>query len=212
MPLSVLTWSEVKSIYDDRVAVHRKLLNLHRAGVSKTFAELALGISDPTGNYSAAEHNLGPQIMRENGRAQNRVHALAGDLKDVQRGTDAPPIIYGAGLSKLKIGVGSELSCMMNPEVCWVANTRTIWTHLVFKHRGNIKRANEELALYRNEDETSEMAYNKWRAIHRELAGSLPNIAADGARKAKAARVRAGAIVYIWADAICTSLYSHHNE
>lgn len=212
MPLGVLTWRDVRSIYDDRVGVHRKLLRLHQAGASKTFVELALGISDATGNYSAAEHNLGPQILKENLRAQLRVHSLANELRDIQRGTEAPPLIYAAGLSKLKIGVGSELSCMMNPEVCWVANTRTIWTHLVFKHQGSIKKANEELALYRNEDETSEMAYAKWRAIHRELAVSLKNIAADGSRKAQAARTRAGDIVYIWADAICTSLYSHYHD
>ncbi len=39
----------------------------------------------------------------------------------------------------------------MNPGVCWVANTRTIWANLVVKHADNIAETNEELeraALY----------------------------------------------------------------
>jgi len=46
---------------------------------------------------------------------------------------------------------------MVNPPVCWVANTRTIWTHLVIKHADSIAKADEELKLYREADVTSEI-------------------------------------------------------
>lgn len=65
---------------------------------------------------------------------------------------------------------------MLNPQICWIANARTIWTHLVFKHEGNLKRANEELELYRDDDETSDMAYKKLVTIHREIRVNLTKI------------------------------------
>ena len=72
---------------------------------------------------------------------------------------DVPTLIKQARLQYLRIGVGSEISCMVNPSVCWVANTRTIWTHLVIKHGYDVAKAEAELAAYRDDDATSEMAY-----------------------------------------------------
>lgn len=111
----------------------------------------------------------------------------------------------------MKIGVGSEASCMVNPNVCWVANTRTIWAHLVIKHADNFTRANEELKLYRSADVSSEMAYQMWTAIHRELAVSMMRLAEEGERFAHAARVVPGEIKYLWADAIANALYETHS-
>jgi hypothetical protein len=70
----------------------------------------------------------------------------------------AMELIKRARLKYLQIGVGSEISCMVNG-VCRVANTRTIWTHLVIKHGYDVAKADEELELYREADVTSEMAY-----------------------------------------------------
>lgn len=99
------------------------------------------------------------------------------------------------------------MSCVLNPTVCWVANSRTIWTHLVFKHGGDISKANEELELYHDDDATSEMAYQKWAAIHRELAKSMSKIAEEGASLARLASVKPGNVKYLWADAIANALY-----
>ena len=101
---------------------------------------------------------------------------------------------------------------MVNPEVCWVANTRTIWTHLVIKHADDFDKANEELKLYRNADVSSEMAYQMWAHIHQELAASMTRIAEEGERLAKRAKVAAGEIKYLWADAIANALYDDHHH
>lgn len=123
-----------------------------------------------------------------------------------------PPLIRQAAINYLKIGVGSEASCMLNPRVCWVANTRTIWTHLVIKHADNFNKADEELKLYRDHNDSSEMAYRIWVAIHRELAVSMMRIASEGERLATKASVKPGKTKYIWADAISNALYSSYYE
>jgi hypothetical protein len=212
MPLSVLDWREVRRHYDDREDIHRQLLKLHARDRQKEFVDLALGISDKAGNYSASDHTLGPQIRRDNRDADQRVFELAGLLMHLPDGIGAPILIDQAGLKRLKIGVGSEMSCMVNPKVCWVANTRTIWTHLVFKHHGNIRKANEELALYRDENESSEMAYRRWTALHGAVVATLKIVAIDGAQKAEEQKIRPGGIPFLWADAICSSLYAHHHD
>ena len=101
---------------------------------------------------------------------------------------------------------------MVNPKVCWVANTRTIWTHLVIKHADNFSKADEELRLYRGQDDTSEMAYRIWAEIYRELAASMTRIAEEGERLARAASVTPGPIKYLWADAIANALYASYYD
>jgi hypothetical protein len=101
---------------------------------------------------------------------------------------------------------------MVNPKICWVANTRTIWTHLVIKHADDFDKANEELRLYRDADTSSEMAYQIWAHIHRELATSITRIAEEGERLARSARVTPGLIKYIWADAIANRIYADYHE
>jgi len=120
---------------------------------------------------------------------------------------NVPEIIRDARLRYFQIGVGSEASCMMNPGCCWVANTRTIWTHLVIKHGDDFKKANEELRLYRDAETTSEMAYRIWRDIHRELGVSMTRISEIGSKLARHAGVSPGRIQYLWADAISNALY-----
>jgi hypothetical protein len=205
--LENLHWSEVLAHYRKRFDIHKRLLNLHTHTNISHFVQLLLGISDPRGNYSASEHSLGPQIMAYNTNAEQRVFDLAGKFISVSSGREVPPLIKSANLSYLKIGVGSEASCLMNPKVCWVANTRTIWTHLVIKHGDNISKANEELRLYRDAEADSEMAYKIWVQIHRELDVAMTRVAEIGSELAKKADVKAGIIKYIWADAISNALY-----
>lgn len=98
----------------------------------------------------------------------------------------------------------------MNPEHCWVANVRTIWTHLVVKHADNFKRADEELELYRDAGVGSEMDYQMWEAIHAELAASMTRIAEEGRRLAMKVKVTPGSVTYLWADAIANRLYEQN--
>ena len=157
--LDTITWKHVRSHYDERVRIHRELLALRASRNTKQFTALLLGISDPAGNYSANEHALGPRILWENVNAENRVTELGEKFAALTNAHGVPQLIRDAQLRYLQIGVGSEASCMLDPEVCWVANTRTIWTHLVIKHADNFAKANAELELYTNADVTSEMAY-----------------------------------------------------
>ncbi len=155
--LKNLDWSAVRGHYDERGAVHRKLVDLHKGRKLSTFVDLLLGISRPTGNYSAAEHELGPKILFDNLNVEDRLYSIAQDFLEIRNAHHVPPTIRSARLRYFQIGVGSEASCMMNPEVCWVANVRTIWTHSVIKHADNFHLAAEHLRLYRESDVRSEM-------------------------------------------------------
>src|SRR5437660_713660 len=128
--LADLDWHAVRALYQQREQVHQRLTRFYQQGPSAQFASLLLGISDRAGNYSASEHGLGPQILRENPNAVQRLYDLSGGFIGLQSAREVPSLIRHAGLRYFQIGVGSEASCMLNPQVCWVANTRTIWTHL----------------------------------------------------------------------------------
>ena len=176
------------------------------------FADLALGISDEAGNYSAVEHGLGPKVLSTNLNASQQVFKLASSFQSLKNARAVPELIRKANMKNLQIGVGSEISCLINPRVCWVANTRTIWTHLAIKHADNIAKAEEELKLYREADPSSEMAYQMWSAIHSELDVALTRIAELGAQRARAAGVAPGDVIYLWADAIAAYLYDVHHR
>lgn len=210
--LESLDWTAVRQHYDVRIDVHKELLKLHKKVAVPKFAELALGISDADGNYSSAEHGLGPKVLGMNLRAEQRVFDLAGEFMALTEARDVPALIKQARLQYLRIGVGSEISCMINPGVCWVANTRTIWTHLVIKHGYDVAKAETELAAYRDDDATSEMAYAAWTEIHGKLDVALTHIAKIGQERASKAGVTPGSIVYIWADAIASHMYGTYHD
>ncbi len=212
-PMSVLIsldWPSVRQHYDERVRVHREALSLHGKRRVPAFCDLILGISDPHGNYSAAEHHLGPKVLATNDNAEDRVYRMAEEFARLSSAHEVPAVIRRVNLKYLRIGVGSEISCLVNPERCWVANVRTIWTHLVIKHADDVNKANEELELYRDADVESEMEYRMWEAIHGELATSMTRIAEEGRRLALSDRVTPGPLTYLWADAIANALYEQN--
>ncbi|MGA3078453.1 MAG: hypothetical protein ABSG56_32835 [Bryobacteraceae bacterium] len=208
--LEKLDWRSVRRHYDRRILTHNELVTLLTKGSVVPFAELALGITDGNANYSADLHRLGPRIIGTNLKAEERVFALGNEFYALKDARNVPAIIERAKLSSLRIGVGSEISCMVNPHVCWVANVRTIWTHLVVKHN-SLAKANEELALYRDHDAASEMYWPNWSAIHANVKADLVKVANFGAEQAKLAGIRCGDVVYLWADAIATHVYGMHH-
>lgn len=212
LALKTVDWTAVRAHYDERFDIHKRLLKLHDGHLTEAFVKLLLGISDGAANYSARDHGLGPRILTANVDAPGRVDKLAREFRALDSARRVPQIIRSAGLSYLAIGVGSEASCMVNPEVCWVANTRTIWSHLAIKHGDNTARADEELALYRDSDPSSEMAYRIWAEIHRLLEVSMVRLAELGDKEAAKAGVKPGRLKFIWADAIANSIYSEHHE
>ncbi len=208
---SGVDWGAVRDHYNNRVNTHERLLHLHDGKLVEPFFRLALGIENTSGNYSAAEHGLGPKVARGNMNAYDRVFKLAAELRELTDGRSVPDTVRAAGLAYLKVGVGSELSCMVNPTICWVTNTRTIWTHLVIEYGGNVSRADEARRLFLDGDASSDMDYNNWKAIHRKLGAAMTRICEMGADLADAEGVEPGPMKYLWADAIADQLYASYH-
>ena len=212
-PLDDLDWEEVREQYDIRESAHRQLILLYDKPSKDAFAEKALAIKVPECNYSAYDHSLGPKILHRdfNLNAINRIYEIAGCFRELIDPHEVPKLIHNCQLKFFQTAVGSELSCMMNPNVCWVTNVRTIWTHLVFKKKWNIGEADTELALYRNVDDSSEMAYRKWQCIHADQAQTNASIFDLGQQLARKNSVEPGDLKYFWVDAIANMLYEHHH-
>ena len=202
--LDGIDWLAIHEHYSRRATVSESLIDLHDNQDIPKFVNLALGISDATGNYSAAEHKLGPAIMSNNKPfAAKRVFDLATKFRALKTAESVPGLIEQAGLISLKIGVGSEISCMINPKICWVANKRTFWAHIAFKDGGDV--ADEQLQLYGDE-----IDYRLWSNLHKGLGEGLLKMADEGEKLSTAAKVRAGPLKYIFADAIASQLYANY--
>ena len=209
--LEGLDWAGIRRHYDDRVKESQNLREFAAVSNIEKFVELALGLAGKeTGNYSAAEHYLGPRILDANPDAFRKVYDLARDFMRLDDAIAVPGLVRGAQIKFLQIGVGSELSCMVNPEVCWVCNTRTIWIHLA--NTQGIREAEEALQLFRGGSSDSDMAYGSWaNAYHPELSPSLLSLANAGSALAKKAGVIPGEISYLWADAIASAAYGKYH-
>lgn len=198
----------VKEHYMRRQAISERLGRLLADRAETEYVELAVGVSDPLANYSAYEHQLGPRILDSN--SISAVFGLAQKLADPKlKVTHVPKIIYEANLPYLKIGVGSEIACLLQSNRFWVGNVRTIWSHLVIKHKGDWERANEELGLYRIGDVSSEMNYQIWRDIYLSMEPSLDVIGRIAEGWAQEQNIKPGKLKYIWIDALCSALYEN---
>ena len=140
---------------------------------------------------------------------ERRVLRLAFQLAKVSKSEELARHIKTADIDWLKISIGSEISMMLRPSHCWVANVRTIWAHLLVKHQWDESVANEELELYRDGDETSEMAYRKWMAIHKDMRLNMLNLAEVASKAARAEGFLPGDCKFVWADAVSNWLYEN---
>lgn len=206
--LSSISMRHVRKNYLDRNAVGKKLRNLLINGPAIEFVELALGISDPAGNYSAAEHDLGPKILSQ--RPPGAITSLAHAIVGCSTATAMLDEIYQANIPWLKVSVGSEMAMLLKPKEFWVANTRTVWAHLLLKHKFALPEANEELQLYRSGDPNSEMAYKIWKAIYLELGSSVVGLTAHGNVEATAQSITPGKRQNLWFDSLANSLFEKH--
>lgn len=208
--LSSLKMRDIRKNYFDRKKVGKEMKRLLAYGTAVQFVELALGISNASGNYSAAEHDLGPKILSQ--RSPAAIKNLALSLVQSNTATAMLDAIYQANIPWLKVGVGSEMAMLLKPQEFWVANTRTVWAHLLLKHKFVLARANEELQLYRSGDQNSEMAYKIWKEIYLELGSSVVGLTAQGNIEAAAQNVKPGNRQNLWFDSIATSLYEEHGD
>lgn len=197
----------VRSHYDDRVKIHKILKSRFMSNKVKDYVNLALGIEDHRGNYSASEYKLGAQILMEN--TPSSVFSLAQKLFSCKLVAHIPKTIYNANTQYIKIGVGSEMAAMLRPESFWVGNVRTIWTHLLIKHDWDYDNVKEELQLYKNNDISSEMAYQIWRDIYLSMEPNLSKLVEIGNKSASQNGVKPGRLKYLWADAIANELYEY---
>lgn len=196
----------VKQHYKDRKEVSKKLHSLLEAGSKEKYAELAVGASNSIANYSAHEHQLGSKILDRN--SVSAIFQLAQKLsaKDLKV-THLPKTIYEANMPYIKISIGSEIACLLQPTRFWVGNVRTIWSHLLIKHKGDRKKANQELSLYKIDDASSEMHYQIWRDIYLSMETSLETINRIADVWSEEQGVKPGKLKYLWVDAICSALY-----
>lgn len=204
-PLSSLSLKVVHKQYLLRKKIGEELNSLLCNGKANDFAQLALGISNPIGNYSASEHDLGPQILQKTPSAS--IKDLAKTILLCTTATDMLDTIYQSNIPFLKVGVGSEMSMLLKPKAFWVANTRTVWAHLLLKHKFNYKVANEALNLYRQGDLSSEMTYKIWKAIYLEMGSSVVGLTALASEEASKQNVKVGKQTNLWFDSIANALY-----
>lgn len=203
--LSKIDFKNVRELYDMRMNMHHRIEAEFKKGNIEQYTKLALGITENCGNYSAAEHGLGPKILLET--TTLRVFNLAKQLYECRMPKEIPDIILRAAIQYLKISVGSEMAAMLRPDTFWVTNTRTIWATLLVKHADDVGKANLELQLYRDGERDSEMDYRIWSDIHGKLDVSLTRLAKLGKGEAIAQKVKPGDLVYLWADAVANALY-----
>lgn len=198
--------AQVREHYDRRCSAANDIKRLLNENSVTDFVDLALGISNPIGNYSANEHELGPQVLNNN--SPESVFRLASQLNSPGLNVNhLPRTIYDSNISYLKIGVGSEIACLLQPKRFWVCNVRTLWSHLVIKHKGDWEKANEELDLYRIGDVSSEMNYQIWRDIYLSMSETLSEINRVSLIWSQEQQVQSGDLQYLWIDALCNALY-----
>jgi hypothetical protein len=208
--LTHLDINEIRRHYDSRVQIGKTLRSFLKSGDVTRFVGLALGETDPMGNYSARDHGLAHRIL--SGSSQRSVFSLGELIYNTAKATHIPQVIYGRNIPYLKIGVGSEMASLLRPSRFWVGNVRTIWAHLLLKHKWSYQLTNEELELYRDGERDSEMSYKIWRDMYLSLESSMKQLASLGERKAKKKKVPPGDKIFLWADAIASALYESRDD
>ena len=207
--INQLNMADVKRHYDRRVRCHERLLILLNDNRQQDYLNLALGITESQGNYSASEHHLGERILANNNPVP--IVNLARSFLEQENRMHMLRSIHNANLPYLAISVGSEMAMMLRPDFFWVGNVRTIWTHLLHRHSYNLTHANEELRLYREQNReqnrTSEMEYLVWRDIYPRMQNSIENMCEIANDVAINQGVISGSSEYLWFDAIASSLY-----
>jgi hypothetical protein len=202
--INALDMNQVREHYLNRERTHEELRCLFDAEEVQAFARLALGINNPAGNYSAAEHGLGPRILLEN--SEQDIFDLAIAIEECPNIQHLPQVIHQQDLQYLGISIGSEIAMMLNPDRYWVGNVRTIWAHLLLRH-DSCKTANDGLQLYRDKDRTSEMDYQIWRDLYLRLEDDILRLGRAAVAAAEVNGVQPGERRFMWPDAVASHLY-----
>lgn len=208
MPVSLasLDFAVVREHYLLRERTHQRLRRLFDDGSIHEYVQLALGISDSAGNYSAAEHRgMAGKILVDS--SEERIFELAGAINVCPSPHHFPKLIYAQGVPNVKISIGSEIGTMLNPNKFWIGNKRTIWTYLLMKQKWNESRANTELAMYHGHERDSQMSYELWSYIYLAMEERMIELGELASAEAQAQGVPPGILRFLWPDAVCTCLF-----
>ncbi len=208
--ISALDFLAVRKHYFRRKRAHRMLRDFFESRQVHEFAQLALGISNPAGNYSAAEHGMGPIILARG--SDSDILDLARDIDASSSVSHLPHIIYNKAIDRLKISIGSEIAMMLFPKRHWVGNVRTIWSHLVIKHRMNERLANQELQLYHDGERESDLTYEIWQYVYLEMEENIKTLGRIAAEAADRQGIRPGRLRYMWADAVASQMFEQFSS
>jgi hypothetical protein len=209
-PWDVIDYNAAANLYAHRYGIHKRLIQFLQGNQVYEYVQLALGIVEKGGNYSAAEHGLGPKILQHS--SPETVFELAKKLFTFQGSPEkVPEVIYKENIPYLKISVGSEMGALLRPQVLWVTNVRTVWAHLVIKHN-DLGLANEELRYYRTTDMPSEMEYQLWSDIHPQVGSNMHQIVRVASMHVNRQGIKAGDLTYLWADAIADTAYNKYSK
>lgn len=203
-----IDYSIAKKLYESRCRIHQTLLKAFQGNDVHGYVQLALGIIERGGNYSAAEYGLGPKILNQS--PPERVFQLAGKLFNCNDPKQILDIIYKESIPNLKVSVGSEMAALLKPDLFWVVNARTIWAHFVMEKK-KVESANLILSAY-HEDMPSDMEYNKWKQIYPFVGPSMTTLASIGADIAKLNGITPGTVRFLWADAIADTAYNKYSK
>jgi hypothetical protein len=199
--------TEIKATFAERESIRNQLLKYFQESNIKGFVRLVLGIDDPNANYSASEHGLGNRILSE--VSPDTVYGFTQDLIECDTPHSLLANIYNANIPYLKISVGTEMAMMMRPELFWVANTRSVWAHLLVKHEYDYSKADQELALYRDQENTSEMGYMIWRDIYPTMNTNLRELGRKANEQSESEGYGAIGDAYLFCDTVANWLYNN---
>ncbi|SNS21384.1 hypothetical protein SAMN05421770_10111 [Granulicella rosea] len=201
LALDEADWAWIGAHFARRLKVHHTLKQYHRDGARLKFAELAVGDSDPIANCSASDFGLGPMILDLNRNAVDRIFELAGKMLALNTPAELPQIVAQADLYSMKIGVGSELACMLRPSLCWVANTKSLWSYLFDYCDGNMREAREMMHSY-NEVGIA--------TIYPHMEGSMVRVSERQPDRGVSSLAGVRGYRYLWADAICCRAFERN--
>lgn len=199
--------TSIQTHFENRMHIHHRLLQLFTQQDIKKYLELALGLENLYGNYSAYEHDLGYQILNHN--SSEMVFLLATALYQAENPNDIIEIVFKQyNLPYLKVSVGSEMAMMLKPHQFWVANIRTIWTNYLVQHQGDIDLANEQLSYYRTKgDMPSALEYQLWRSEYVKMQKTVQVVMDLSQDLTRQQNIDLAKYHYLWYDCLANALY-----
>lgn len=206
-------WEQIVAHFSIRLQTHRALVRLLEEGKDDEYVHLALGLSDPSGNYSASEHpdHLGYRVLD---RTSSKIIADFARKELMSRpAMELPSLVATADIPFLKTSLGSEMMCLLRPKSCWVTNRRTVYVYFLNRNGDDWERASEAIEAIAPSGDIGD-TYDAWAAIHPEIVHPLLGLSEsgriEGSKQLRIAGLTGGiaSAPFLWADAIASWIYA----